>query len=123
MGTRPMISDLKSESHLHSATIIKGMATTKAYIHIKLVHGGIMNHFHSPLMRACDYCWMGGGGGGRRHPICYIIISHKFGCKWVKYSILWSTLSKFVYLDLLSHCVHKQNQIMCFKPLFKYDRF
>ena len=32
----------------------------------------------------------------------------------------WCT---FIYLDLLSHCVHKQNQINCFKPLFKYDRF
>ena len=32
---------------------------------------------------------LGGGGGGRRHPIYYIIISPNFGCKWVKYSILW----------------------------------
>ena len=32
---------------------------------------------------------LGGGGGGRRHPIYYIIISPHFGCKWVKYSILW----------------------------------
>ena len=38
-------------------------------------------------MRAWDYCWVG-GGGGRKHPIHYIIISHNFGCKWVKYSIL-----------------------------------
>ena len=29
-----------------------------------------------------------GGGGGRQHPIYYIIISHNFVCKWVKYSIL-----------------------------------
>ena len=29
-----------------------------------------------------------GGGGGRQHPIYYIIISYNFGCKWVKYSIL-----------------------------------
>ena len=32
---------------------------------------------------------VGWGGGGRRHPIYYIIISPNFGCKWVKYSILW----------------------------------
>ena len=27
--------------------------------------------------------------GGGRHTIYYIIISHNFGCTWVKYSILW----------------------------------
>ena len=62
-----------------------------------------------------------GGGGGRRHPIYYIIISNNFGYKWVRYSILWC--SKFIYLDSLSHCVQRQNQIKCFEPLFKYDRF
>ena len=71
---------------------LKGMATllkivsTKAYIRIKLVHRCIMNHFHSLLM---SLRLLLGGGGGHRHPIYYIIISHNFGCKWVKYSILW----------------------------------
>ena len=92
MGTRAMISDLKSESHLHLATIERHghhikIVSTKAYIHDKLVHSCIINHFHSLLMRACNYCWV--WGGGRRHPIYYIFISHNFGCKWVKYSILW----------------------------------
>ena len=66
MGTRAMISDLKSESHLRLATIermtnILKIVSTKAYIHDKLVHSCIINHFHSLLMRACNYCWVGGG--------------------------------------------------------------
>ena len=84
---------------------LKGMATllkivsTKAYIHIKLVHRCIKNHFHSLLMRTCDYCWV--GGGGRQHPIHYIIISHNFCCKWIKYSILWCQpcLNSFIWTN------------------------
>ena len=65
MGTRAMISDLKSESHLHLATIERHdhhikIVSTKAYIHDKLVHSCIINHFHSLLMRACNNCWVGG---------------------------------------------------------------
>ena len=37
------------------ATILK-IASTKAFIHDKLVHSCIINHFHSLLMRACNYC-------------------------------------------------------------------
>ena len=88
MGTRAMISDL-NQSRICTLLPLKGMTTilkivsTKAYIHDKLVHSCLINHFHSLLMRACNYCV------GRRHPIYYIFISHNFGCKWVKYSILW----------------------------------
>ena len=74
-------------------TLLK-IVSTKACIHDKLVHGCIMNHFHSLLMRACDYCWVG-GMGYRQNPIYYIIISHNFGCKWVKYSILCSQTLPF----------------------------
>ena len=59
---------------------LKGMATllkivsTKAYIRIKLVHRCIMNHFHSLLMRACDYCWVGGGVTDTPYTIKLLVI-------------------------------------------------
>ena len=126
MGTRPMISDLK-QSRTYTKLPLKGMATlleivsTKAYIHIKLVHRCIMNHFHSLLMRVYDYCWV--GGGGRQHPIYYIIISYNFGCKWVKYSILWCQPCPNSFIWTYFHIAYTNKTNLVFSTTFIYDRF
>ena len=54
----------------------------------------ILNWYIDVLWIISTLFWWGpaitvGWGGGRRYPIYYIIISHNFGCKLVKYSILW----------------------------------
>ena len=79
-----------------------------------------MNHFHSLLMRAYDYCWV---GGGRKHPIYYLTISYNFGCKWVKYSIFGVNLVQ-IHLFWFTFTLRTQTtQIKCLEHLFKYDRF
>ena len=111
------------QSRTYTKLPLKGMATllkivsTNAYIHIKLVHRCIMNHFHSLLMRAYDYCW-GGGGGGRQHPIYNIIISDNFGCKWVKYIILWCQPCPNSFIWTYFHIAYTNKTNLVFSTTF-----
>ena len=59
-----------------------------------------------------------GGGGGRQHPIYYIIISHNFGCKWVKYSILWCQPCPNSFNWTYFHIAYTNNTYLVFSTTF-----
>ena len=85
---------IRNQSRSCTKLPLKDMATLLKMFPQRLIF--IVNWYIDVLwIISTLFCWgpastVGwGGGDGRQHPIYYIIISHDFGSKWVKYSILW----------------------------------
>ena len=80
-----------------------------------------MNNFHPLWMRACDYCWVGGGVANTPYTIySLVIILAVNGLDTVFYYI---NLVQIHLFGLTFTLRTQTTQIKCFEPLFKYDRF